>query len=64
VTGRGDLTSGVLVHIVHELPGLGRGEVDVPGGAVPASDADREPAGAKAESGAGPRPARSVSWTE
>jgi hypothetical protein len=41
----------VLVDIVHELPGLGRREVDVPGGAVPARDADREPARARAESG-------------
>src|SRR5262245_50151703 len=40
----------VLVDIVNELPGLGRGEVDVIGGPVPARDAYREPAGAGAES--------------
>jgi hypothetical protein len=40
----------VLVDIVNELPGLGRGEVEVIGGAVPARDAYREAAGAGAES--------------
>ena len=34
--------SGVLVHIVHEQASLRRREVDVPGGAIPAGDADRE----------------------
>jgi hypothetical protein len=43
--------SGVLVHIVHEMLGFGRGEVDVVSGAVPAGDADREPASAGAEGG-------------
>jgi hypothetical protein len=47
----GNFNSGVLVDILHELPSLGRREVDVPGGAVPAGDADREPAGAGPESG-------------
>ena len=44
-------TSGALVHELHKLPRLGRSEVDVIGGAVPASDADSEPARAGAESG-------------
>src|SRR5262245_2396389 len=41
--------SGVLVHEVHELLGLDRGEVDVVCDAVPAGDADRAPAIADAD---------------
>jgi len=43
--------SGVLVHEGHEPLRLGGGEVDVVGDPFLASDADREPAGACAESG-------------
>jgi hypothetical protein len=43
--------SGALVHVVHKLPGLGRGEMDVIGHAVTTGDVYREPAGAGAEGG-------------
>ncbi len=49
--GEANYISGVLVHIVDKLLGLGRREVQVPGGAVPAGDSNREPASARAESG-------------
>jgi len=42
--------SGALLHECHEPLGLGRGEVDVVRDAVPAGDADREPAVADAQS--------------
>ena len=43
--------SGALVHEIDELLGFGRGEVDVVRGAVPAGDADCEPASPGAEGG-------------
>src|SRR5690349_21101307 len=41
--------SRVLVDVVDEVACFGRSEVDMVGGTVPASDADREPTGAGAE---------------
>jgi hypothetical protein len=43
-TGRANYTSGALLHEVNESLSLGCGEAEVPGRAVPAGDADREPA--------------------
>jgi hypothetical protein len=50
-TGRANYTSSALVHEVNEALSFGRGEVEMPGRAVAAGDADREPARAGAESG-------------
>jgi hypothetical protein len=49
-------SSGVLVHIVNELPGFGRSEMEVVGRAVVTGDVDREPTGACAEYRPAPAP--------